>query len=255
MPNLMHNWFRFNNANSDSFGLHIERVPNQNRPERKYDRYSVPGRNGDIFVYQDAWENIDQSYEVWGGDGALGSATALGYTLSNWLFYRQGSGIHGYEKLSDSYDPGHFRYAVFTGPFDFESQLTRRGRATLTFNCDPRRFIAHSDEWEYEFDYGQQPFELANPTIYTAKPSFLLDWVGTGSVTIECGGKTLNISNVVDGMIIDCESMTAYGTTSDHPNLNYLLSGEFPVIEPGEQTIAVTGPVNRLLVAPFWWEL
>lgn len=253
MPKLMHNWFEYNRQKTTDLGLHIERVPNQDRPERKYDRYSVPGRTGDIFVYQDAYENVDQTYEVWGGDGTTNSATALGYTLSDWLYSKNGDGPNGYELLTDSYDPDHFRWATFTGPFDLESQLTRRGRATLTFSCDPRRFITASAMVPVYFDYDHQPYTLTNPTKYTAKPFIELVWVTSqGTVTIECGGKTLTISNAIQGMDIDCESMTA---TANGQNVNYLLSGEFPVIEPGAQTITVTGPVNEFVVFPRWWEL
>lgn len=253
MPKLMHNWFKYNRQKTTDLGLHIERVPNQDRPERKYDRYSVPGRTGDIFVYQDAYENVDQTYEVWGGDGTTNSATALGYTLSDWLYSKNGDGPNGYELLTDSYDPDHFRWATFTGPFDLESQLTRRGRATLTFSCDPRRFLsASANEW-VEFLYADRPWTITNPTRYTAKPAFDLVQTGGGPVTIECGGKTLSISNAIQRMFIDCERMIA---EDEHgQNVNYLLSGDFPVIEPGAQTITVTGNLSILGVLPLWWEL
>lgn len=82
----MRNTFTFAGVSSASLGLTIEKVPNMNRPARKYDRYSVPGRNGDIFVFQDAWENIEQSYEIsW-----RGTPVNTGYSISEWLFGSSG---------------------------------------------------------------------------------------------------------------------------------------------------------------------
>lgn len=245
----MLSWFSFNRQRSDSFGLHVERVPSQNRPARKYDRYNVPGRNGDIFVMQDAWENVEQTYEVWGGNGSINNATSVGYDLSGWLFSRNNDSGTGYEKLFDSYDPEHFRWAVFTGPFDFESVLTRRGRTEVTFSCDPRKFLTASAENPVLI--GNFPYSITNPTRYTSKPHFTI--YGSGAATLSCSGKTITISDIVDGMFLDCENMRAYDEYG--ANLNTLISGEFPIIEPGEQSITKTGGITGVDLVPMWWEL
>ena len=53
-------------------------------------------------------------------------------------------------------------------------------------------------------------------------------------------------------MTIDCEQMDAYAGTT---NLNNLVSGSFPVIPGGEQTITITGGITSISVVPNWWTL
>lgn len=227
-------------VSSRDLGLVVDQIPNLNRPARKADVYNVPGRDGDIVVMQDAWENVDQSYTIWGHGSARNSATAIGYTISEWLFAPT-----GYQELSDSFDPGHFRKAYFLGPFDVENTLTRYGRATITFSCDPRRFVA-----------GVTPITLSatgnvtNPTPFTARPAITVH--GSGNGTIECGGNTITIAGIYDGMVLDCDAQGAY-----YPgvNLNSLVSGSFPVIPGGTQTITITGGITSVEVAPNWWTL
>ena len=237
----MRNTFTFGGVSSDSLGLHIEYCPEQNRPARKMERYSVPGRNGDIIVAQDAWENIEQSYDIWGGNGTINDATAVGYSLADWLFSK-----NGYQRLEDTYDTQHYRLAFFEGPYDFQSVLRRRGRATITFSCDPRRFLL-SGETAVTLT-GTDTID--NPTSFTARP--LIEVHGSGNGTIECGGNTITITGIYDGMILDCDAQDAY-----YPgvNLNSLVSGEFPVIPGGTQTITITGGITSVEVTPNWWTL
>lgn len=237
----MRNTFTFGGVSSDSLGLHIEYCPEQNRPARKMERYSVPGRNGDIIVAQDAWENIEQSYDIWGGNGTINDATAVGYSLADWLFSK-----NGYQRLEDTYDTQHYRLAFFEGPYDFMSVMRRRGRATITFSCDPRRFLL-SGETAVTLT-GTDTID--NPTSFTARP--LLEVHGTGNGTIECGGNTITITGIYDGMVLDCDAQDAY-----YPgvNLNSLVSGEFPVIPGGTQTITITGGITSVEVTPNWWTL
>lgn len=203
------------------------------------DRFSVPGRNGDIIVMQDAWENVEQIYNVWGNIPG-GNATDIGYSLADWLFK------DGYQRLEDSYDTDHYRKAVFLGPLDIENVLRRRGRAEIVFDCDPRRFLKTGEATTTIT--AQTNFN--NPTKFTAKPVITVH--GSGSGAIAGGGNTLTISNITNGMVIDCENQNAYlGTT----NLNADVSGAFPVLLTGIHSINFSGGITSLDVVPNWWTL
>ena len=58
----------WNGKRSDQFGVAVEKFPTYQKPERKRETFSVPGRNGDIVLMQDAWENITQEYEIFAGN-------------------------------------------------------------------------------------------------------------------------------------------------------------------------------------------
>lgn len=236
----MRDYLTFAGVTSESLGLHIEYCPDFDRPTRKMERYNVPGRNGEIIVMQDAWENVSQAYRIWGGNGAINDATTFGYNIANWLFK------DGYQRLTDTYDTTHYRMAYFEGPIDVENILRRRGRAEIVFSCDPRRFLL-TGETAVTFN---ATGTIDNPTAFTAKPVITVH--GSGSGSIACGGNTISISAITDGMILDCENPNAYLGGS---NLNSLVSGDFPVIPSGTQTITITGGITSISVVPNWWTL
>jgi len=111
----------------------VERFPEIKKAARKYRRYSIPGRNGDIFFQDDAWENVSQSYDVYSGSDTYGSQ--IPWTDLAMYLYKD-----GYQELSDTYDPDHFRKAVFNNQIQVENSWNTHGRATLEFDCRPERF-------------------------------------------------------------------------------------------------------------------
>ena len=247
----MRNWFQFGNIKFDiNDGTPIEKVPNQNRPARKMDVYSVPGRSGDIVVMQDAWENVSQTYEIWGGSGAINDATTFGYKCAE-LFK-----LSGYQELTDSYDTTHYRKAYFAGPFDVENEFTRRGRATLTFNCDPRRFLNSGKAWINitKWIYGQPQTEIVNPTAFPGAPIFDVTCT-TNLCRIIWGDKSLTIHDP-GTYVIDCGNETIVDSNGD-PAFNSV-TGEFPKLGVGTTYISFDDPGANPVTCkmqPNWWTL
>lgn len=213
----------------------IEEAPETNRPARKVDRYEVPGRNGDIVVPQNAWENVPREYAlaIYAGD-----YNEMASALMSWLYAPV-----GYQRLQDSFDAYVYRLAYVSAETDIDNLKNTDGRCRIEFECDPRRFLLSGET-------AVTGGNVTNPTAFVAKP--IITVRGSGSGTVSCGGKTLTISGIVDGMILDCERMNAYeGTT----NLNNLVSGGFPVIPGGAQEITFTGGVTSVEVVPNWWTI
>lgn len=216
----------------------IENAPETNRPARKVDRYEVPGRNGDIVVAQDAWENVPRTYDLVAYGGDYNQMTSA---LMEWLYAPS-----GYQRLEDSFDALVYRLAYVSEATDIENLVNENGRCTVSFECDPRRFLKTGESAVTLSETGK----ITNPTRFTAKPIITVS--GSGNGTIECGGNTITIAGIYDGMTIDCEQMDAYAGTT---NLNNLVSGSFPVIPGGEQTITITGGITSISVVPNWWTL
>lgn len=216
----------------------IENAPETNRPARKVDRYEVPGRNGDIVVAQDAWENVPRTYDLVAYGGDYNQMTSA---LMEWIYAPS-----GYQRLEDSFDALVYRLAYVSEATDIENLVNENGRCTVSFECDPRRFLKTGESAVTLSGTGT----ITNPTRFTAKPVITVS--GSGNGTIECGGNTITIAGIYDGMTIDCEQMDAYAGTT---NLNNLVSGSFPVIPGGEQTITITGGITSISVVPNWWTL
>lgn len=241
--------FTFNGISSSSLGLLVEKVPMMNRPERKYDRYSVPGRNGDIFVMQDAWQNVEQTYEVWFENGVSDNVVDRGYSITEWLF-----GASDYAVLTDDFDPDHYRKAVFLGPYDIKNILMKYGRATITFDCDPRRFLMSGLEW---IDLPVPPsdgLEVLNPTPFPAKPVYDVTItpgnISNIRVVSESGTSTVLTINKPGHFIVD-SGKESIVDENGAPAFNSTW-GTFPTIYPG---VSLLKPQQNGKVQPNWWTL
>lgn len=133
--------FTFNGHSSDEFGIRIERFPDLNRSERKYKSASVAGRNGNIYQMQNAWEEVTVSYQIFAGERQAGAAVSDFTEIVEWL-----NSADDYAVLMDTYDPEHYRLAVFVDELEIESQWHTFGKATVRFRCRPQRFIKYAGQ-------------------------------------------------------------------------------------------------------------
>ena len=238
----MPKWFSFGGISSANMTneLIIHKVPALNRSERKIDVFSVPGRDGDIILPQDAWKNQTQEYDVYIGNGDAAEAAS---ELVSWLYP-----LSGYQELRDAWETDVYRMACFSDPMDIESIMGKVGHVVLTFSCIPKRFLVS----------GQNPVTLTasdyitNPTVFTAKPLIRVSGTAGETGTIVCGGKTLGITIPASAFMIDCETRQAYsadGTTF----YNSYISGEFPEIPQGSQRFGITGSISSVTITPRWF--
>lgn len=166
----------WNGISSDDLGIVIQNVPEQNHPELKLDVVSIPGRNGDMIVSQNAWHNYEQQYDIFAGE-ADGEAPQKYFDIIAWL-----TSAKGYARLEDSFDPDHYRMAYFAGPLDVAFTLTRVGRATITFNCKPQRFLEDGSEYVTYYPVSNGGFNASGVSIddaYTYRVEYMPVTPGT----------------------------------------------------------------------------
>ena len=227
--------FTFNGKSTADYGLLVTGRRVFGAPARKVERFSVPGRNGDILVDMGAYENYIVAYDV-----ALLDFKADVRAITNWLLSSS-----GYMKLTDTYDTTHYRMGACYSSIEYvTTALNREGTATIEFDCKPQRFL---NSGETTTTITSASYTLNNPTQMPARP--LLRVTTTGKVTIN--GNEITVS-AVDGYVdIDCETQQAYkGTTNCN---NDIIVDEFPVLVGGNNTITQT--TTTVAVTPRWWEL
>ena len=176
--------FTFNGHSSEEFGIRIERFPNLNRSERKYKSASVAGRNGNIYQMQNAWEEVVVSYQIFAGELAAGAAVTDFTDIVEWL-----NSADDYAVLTDTYDPTHYRMAVFVDELEIESQWHTFGKATVRFRCRPQRYLVQNPISVSDGD------TVTNTTKHTALPIITLTGSGARSLLdIDKGYINWNIS-------------------------------------------------------------
>lgn len=218
----------------------VQKYPERTIAKRKYDVVSVPGRNGDLYFSQDAFENVVQEYDVY-ISAEREKLPPMARKAAEWL-----QAEPGYHELWDSYEPEIFRLAYYSGSENIENIFQRFGRMTLAFSCKPQRFL-NSGKEAISFS---APEQLYNPTRYNARPAVTV--FGTGSGTVTIGETTITLSGISEYIVIDSDLQDAYKGTL---NCNSKMTGEFPELLPGMNVISWTGDITGITIIPRWWTL
>lgn len=234
----------WDNMSSADMNVIVESAPDLPIPARKMEVISVPGRNGDIVISQDAYENVTQEYKIAiiGEDQTLPKEVRA---VMEWLMRPV-----GYARLEDSFNPDVFRMAYYKSSKSVVNSLNTLGRATIQFECKPQRFLRIGEH----SILASSGMKLSNPSPYTAKPIIAIKGTGTASLTV--GDSVVSISAFGTGgeIDLDCESQSAfYGTTNMNDKIS-ITSGGFPELKEGDTQISWTGNgVTEVIITPRWW--
>lgn len=245
----MHN-ITWNGVNSETIGLHIERAARIIRPRRKAEVVSIAGRNGDLVMMQDAWDNYEQPYDIWFGNGTNLSAETGADAVSAWLH-----SASGYARLEDTYEPDIYRMAFYVNEQDIENAITEYGRETIRFNCRPERFLKSG---ETPITLSTSNVQMQNPTQYASRPLIRINGSGSGTLTI-AGTKTYSVSitGISSYMYLDCDEQNAYKTAGTNLNNKVTITNgvDFPRLNAGANTITWTGGITSVVITPRWFKI
>lgn len=230
---------------STDYGMVVSQAPAYDKPTKRIEAVTVPGRNGSILFDEGAFDDTVRTYDVWiAEDVAHGdSLTDRINAISAWLFSST-----GYTRLEDNFEPDIFRLAYYSGGNEFTNELLQYGESSLTFTCRPERFLK-SGTTAIEVDDGDT---ITNPTAFASKPLIYIE--ATGEVEVSINGVAIT-ADVTDYLYIDCETMNAYRLTAE--NKNDKIRGAFPVIAPGANGIGinVTGTLVGVEITPRYFTI
>ena len=115
-------------------------------PERDYTQVSIPGRNGDIFIDNGRFKNLELTYHC-----ELPGKESLGFNSKFEEFRRKLSSLSGYQLLTDSYEPDITRHGVLTGTVMPVAKGTdwSGGEFEITFSCKPQKFVTSGMSFQH----------------------------------------------------------------------------------------------------------
>ena len=229
----------FNNKSSADCRIQVAHPPRYAYPERDYTITHIPGRNGDIIQDNGCYKNVERTYEV-SFDAPNEDFATYANAVSAWLH-----STTGYARLEDSYEPNYYRMATYQESNIFENLYNQAGTATIVFECKPQRFLKTGDNTITI----QNSLTIMNPTGFEAYPLFKV--TGTSGV-LTVNGNSITFSSIDDFVMLDCELQDAYKETT---NKNSTVSGTFPVLKPGSNTISWTGDISSVTMKPRWWTI
>lgn len=233
----MKDYFVFGNINTQDYQMFIA---NKNQFEgggKVVEVIKIPGRNGTLSIEDGSFENVPISYSMYCKYDMLKNVRAFRNALA---------ATSGYCKLSDTYEPDIYMRARYVEKFKVDTSDHKGAALTVSFDCDPRRFIMDGDK-KRELT---SSISIKNPTRFDAFP--LLRVYGTGTVTI--GGIAIRINTANEYTDIDCEIQEAYKGLVNCNNNITLTAGKFPILKPGINNISLSG-VSKVEITPHWYNI
>ena len=169
----------FDNKPFSDFNVYEDEAQLFATPSKDSSFYSVPGRNGDLEIFNNRYLNKELSVNCFVREN-------FNENYSNLINFLCSS--NGYKRFETSADPDVYRMASFVSEIEPDTgSFLKYGQFVLTFNFKPQKWLK-SGETAISID---ETITLINPTNFVAFP--LIELVGTG--TINVGDSILTLAN------------------------------------------------------------
>lgn len=245
----------FNGESSSDHGIIVTEYPRTTHPSRRGEAYSILGRNGTEYAEDGSFDNCERVYNIAFPEYRR-PAVSVCNDIAAWLL-----SSHGCCRLEDSFEPEHFRLARYAGPLDIEQILGKWGKASLSFDCRPERFLKSGEKEVDAFD----ALSIFNPTRFESKPLLIVTSTGNFTMTVLHGGETqveISFTHGAGALYIDSEDCSIRDNTgAELTNVANWLDGamadynEFPVLMPGVTEFEFSSAVVGFSIIPRWYTI
>ena len=212
-------------------GLIICELPPITKPKMKTNIIKIDGRDGDIIE--------DLGYESYTKNIKIG--LTRNYDINQIIKYFTGSG-----DLILSNEPDKIYKSRIIEKIDYD-KLLRFKTSTIKFYTQPFKY--KKDESKVILNItSETSVTVNNIGLEESKP--IIKLTGTGTVAISLNGATVFNYTFPDNeteVIIDSTEQEAY---YEGIYKNRFMSGEFPILEPGENEISWTGSLTKIEIEP-----
>ena len=139
-PRVQSGSLTFDGVNTESLGIIVQTPPVYEFPTRKMNTSIVPGRNGDIVIDENAFNNVGREYNL---------AYAFGLFEESFLeaarkFVDFLANCGGYARLEDTYEPDYYRMAIYRSGGQLPNFYDLATAMVVKFECKPQRFLKNA---------------------------------------------------------------------------------------------------------------
>jgi len=226
-------WFKWNGVSCTTKGIKLQEMPQIIRPEERIEHVTIPGRAGEVTLTEgeDIYNSYIQTIPLIIESAANVSAAEA------WL---RGS---GYVEFSCQSGKKQRARVINSVEFRKHSKNSSWWEGEVQFYCDPLKEDATSTTTEVT----TSGTTVNNPGDVISRP--LITVTGSGDVTITIGGKTIAITGLETGWKVDSELQWVLDGSEPQQGV---YTGEFPVFQPGNNTVAFTGSITKLTIDGRW---
>ena len=221
-------WFEWNGVKSTEYGVYVDTQPPITRPIERVSYTSIPGRSGALTQTEgeDVYEDLILTVQCVMKDGTRIPE------IMKWL---KGAG-----KVAFANRKGGFYYARVNNLIPFDKILRGRENRSfpIVFRCKPFWYADAKEETVLT-----APGTIMNDGSVYAEPVTTVQ--GEGDVVLLVGETIIELTGLDGEVTIDSELQECY---SGDKNMNSMMGGEFPRLQPGLNGISWTGGVTRVTV-------
>ena len=234
----MLNYLVYDNVSSLDFQTYLSGAGAFEIPKRDMTKVQIPGRNGDLFIDNERYENVKLIYPI---------IFMNNFEINKRLLVREFSKNTGYKRLEDTFNPDYFRLASFEGISGSKTNyLYDAGYFNLEFDCKPQLYLK-SGEQSFVVDDEKN---ILNPTYEVALPIIKVTGVGSFSINDDY----FNLLHNTGVTIVDCEKKEVYEGTINRNDDFERYNNELPKLYVGNNHIVCESGVS-LEIIPMWWTI
>ena len=226
--------FTWNGTSCRTKGIRLFSMPDIIRPEERVNHVVIPGRSGELTLVEgvDIYNSYIQSIPL-AVDNAADVAAA-----EKWL---RGEGFVTFGGQSTLKQRARIINAV---TFTKHSKNSAWWDGEVQFYCDPLKQLITEESVEVT----SSGTTVNNPGDVVSRPRIKI--TGSGLITLTAGGKTLTLTGVESGWYVDSDLQ--WVTDGNGTPLQGVYTGDFPVFNPGNNTMQFTGSVSKLTIEGRW---
>jgi len=236
-------------------GVVIQTPPVYEFPSKRVDVIQIQGKNGDIIIDKNSYNNVVREYNIASVFGSAANFIPKVRKLVDWL-----TSANGYARLEDSYEPDYFRLAMFRSGGQLPNFYDQATAFALKFECKPQRFLK-SGENSINISSNAINQIITNDNKQIALPKITIPQAAA-IITISVinddypeAATTITLAaDIGEDTILDSELQDAY-TATRYVNNKVMTTNGFIKLYPGDNKITVTGATSNLTLIPNWWVL
>ncbi len=214
--------YKWKGATFNSKGIIIEKTPIPNKPKHSFSQYTIPGRSGYLSVDNKTFETILLNIEC-----HLDTNKANMNEVKEWL--------DGYGELQLDNEKKYIGF--ISNSISFE-KITHFRKFIIQFTLQP---LAKSIT-PITVD-GLNNVSFSSDTYANTYPKITI--TGTGDITFKINNIGFTIYDADGTYILDCEAKII---TKNSINQSSNMSGEFPYITKGVNSITKTGTITAITI-------
>lgn len=208
-------------------GISLLKIPPRTKPERRGELITVPGRNGFLFESEDAFNGKTLEIECTFLPPEGKTKQEIDMLIQEILVWLDGSG----DLIFSDY-PNYFYEATIINAIPIERLFKRYRRFIVAFEVQP---------FSKMLEPTILPVVVADEQVvnvvsfYDTHPKIYLE--ASGDIEIHINNTIMHLTDLESPIVIDSELMNV--TDEIGTNMNSHMVGDFPKLNPGENTISI----------------